>query len=170
MYNPGSLERDTSRVISDQTFIFADPKFKVGCEGTVVAWEFCYRILNNTPEKPVIFFPSIWMPSEINGTVHYTLIQSSRISFTPAQVGSTTNILCPRVNLSATDQFTAPAGSVVGMYSYKRNKREEPDILRTNNDASSITTYSMKRNQSSVRTVDANNITYNVALRVHLGR
>ena len=169
MDDAGSLNNDGLNVANRLTFIFADPEYQVDCERIVVAWEFCYRMLDNAPAKPVIFFPGIWMPNETNGTLHYTLIQSNHITFTPAQIGSTTNsILCPRVNLSKTDQFTAPAGSVVGMFSYIR--RNEPIILRTNKGGLSITTYRFDGNQSSVQVANDSDIDYNIALKAHFGR
>ena len=168
MDNAGSLEHNSLHVADDHTFIFAEPKYKVKCEGIVVAWEFCYRLLNNTSIKPKTFYPSIWMPNETNNSIHYTLIQSSPVTFTPALVGNTTNnVLCPRVNLSATDQFTAPAGSVVGLYSFRR--RHKLELLRTDKDLSSITTYRLKGNHSSVQVTNDNDASYNIALRVHLG-
>ena len=134
----------------------------------MVAWEFCYRLINDTPAEPAAFYPSIWMPSEINGTLHYTLIQSSRVTFTPAENGSTTNnILCLRVSLSTTDQFNAPAGSVVGLYSFRG--RDELELLRTIKNQSSITTYQFRGNHSSVQVANDSDIGYNIALRARLG-
>ena len=107
------------------------------------------------------------MPSETNGAIHYTFIHSSPVTFTPAQVdNSTNNILCPRVNLSAAEQITAPAGSVVGLYSFR--KRNELELLRTNKDLSSITTYQISGNHSSVQVANDSDINYNIPLRVHL--
>ena len=141
---------------------------KVGCEGIVTAWEFCYRLINDTPAESATFYPSIWIPSEINGTLHYTLIQSSCVTFTPGQVDSTTeNILCPRVNLSTIDQFTAPAGSVVGLYSHSR--RGELELLHNIRGQSSITTYRFHGNHSNIQVANDSDISYNIALRVHLG-
>ena len=62
-----------------------------------------------------------------------------------------------------TDQFTAPVGSVVGLYSNVGTQ-----VLHTNTD-SSITTYKFSGNQSSVRTTGNNDVNYNIAIRVHLG-
>ena len=167
--NAGSLKRDTFHVVNDLTFIFADREYEVECEGIVVAWEFCYRVLNNTATKPVTFYPSIWMPNVTNSSIHYTLIQSSPVTFTPAQDGSiTNNIFCPRVNLSTTNQFTAPAGSVVGLHSFRR--RNELELLRTNGAQSSITTYQFRGNHSNVQVANDSVVSYNVALRVHFGK
>ena len=167
MDNAGSLEHDGIHVVGGRTFIFANRNYTVSCEGIVIAWEFCYRVFSGVSTEPVTFFPSIWMPSEANGALHYTLIQSTPITFTPAQVdNSTNNILCPRVNLSATEQITAPAESVVGLYSFRR--RNELELLRTNKAQSSITTYQFDGNQSIVQVIDSD-VDYNIALRVHLG-
>ena len=169
MDNVGSLKHDSLHVVNDRTFIFADREYNVACERTVVAWEFCYRVLSDATANPVTFFPSIWMPSGTNDTTHYTLIQSSPVTFTPAQVGSTTNnILCQRVNLVTTDQFTAPAGSVVGLYSIRI--RDELELLRTKKVQASMTTYQFYGNQSSVQVANDSNVGYNIALRAHFGR
>ena len=161
----GSLKHDGFHVADDVTFIFADQEYEIKCERIVVAWEFCYRVLNNTSTKPITIFPSIWMPNITNSRIHYTLIQSSPVMFTPAQVRNT--ILCPRIDLSTTDQFTAPAGSVVGLHSFRR--RDELELLRTNKDHSSITTYRLNGNHSSVQVTNDSDIRYNIALRAHLG-
>ena len=72
---------------------------------------------------------------------------------------------CQRVNLSTTDQFTAPAESVVGLYS-----NTGTHLLRTNTD-SSITTYQFIGNQSSVNNTGNNDdVSYNIAISVHLGK
>ena len=72
---------------------------------------------------------------------------------------------CQIFNLSDTDQFTAPAGSVVGLYSNVGTQ-----LLHTNTD-NSITTYNQfSGNQSSVRTTGNNDVNYNIAIRVHLGK
>ena len=168
MDNAGSLKHDSLHVANDVTFIFADQEYEIKCERIVVAWKFCYRLLSNTSTEPVTFYPSIWMPNETNNSIHYTLIQSSPVTFTPAHVGSTTNnVLCPRVNLSATDQFTAPAGSVVGLYSFRR--RGELELLRTNRAHLSITTYRLNGNHSSVQVTNDSDTGYNIALRAHFG-
>ena len=167
MDNAGSLKHDNIHVVNDRTFIFANRNYTVSCEGIVIAWEFCYRVFNGASTEPVTFFPSIWMPSETNGAIHYTLIRSTPVTFIPAQVGnSTNNIFCLRVNLSATEQITAPAGSVVGLYSFR--SRNELELLRTTK-AQSITTYQLYGNQSSVQVFNDSDVGYNIALRVHLG-
>ena len=165
--NVGSLKHDRIHVVNDRTFIFADSEYTVDCERVVVAWQFCYRVFSGAPTDPVTFYPSIWMPSGTNDTTHYTLIQSSPVTFTPVQVGNTTSIICPTVSLSTADQFTAPAGSVVGLYSFRRYKLE---LLRTRKIQSSMTTYQFNGNQSIVQVVNGSDVGYNIALRAHFGR
>ena len=71
---------------------------------------------------------------------------------------------CQIFNLADTDQFTAPAGSVVGLYSNLGTQ-----LLHTNTD-SSITTYQFTGNQSSVITTSNNDVNYSIAIRIHLGK
>ena len=146
----GSLSHDNNIVTVDQTFILAG--YTVPCSGTVVAWEFCYQI----SAAMVTFYPGIWM---ITGTssnrFDYALVQSNSVTYDSS--GDFTNLFpCQIFNLSNTDQFTAPAGSVVGLYNYFGTQ-----LLRTNTN-SSITTYLFSGNQSSVRTAGNSN-----AIRVH---
>ena len=159
----GSLDHDSNIVIDDLTFILAD--YTVPCRGTVVAWEFCYQILG-TPS--VTFHPGIW---RINGTSggnnNYTLVQSNTVTYNPSlhdPQNSPNSFPCQIFNLSDTDQFIAPAGSVVGLYSGILFTQ----LLRTNAD-SSITTYQFSGNQSSVRTGSNDDVNYNITIRVHLG-
>ena len=161
----GSLEHDGLDVVVDLTFIFADQEYQVTCKGIVIAWEFCYRVQEN--RTSVTFYPGIWMLDETtdNGTIGYTLVQSNTVTFTPFQVGNdnSDDFSCQTFYLSEADQFIAPEGSVVGVYSSMRE-----DLLRTNRIDSSFTSYVFKGNQSDVKIND--NIGYNIALRVHLGR
>ena len=158
----GSLSHDSNIVTVDQTFILAG--YTVPCNETVVAWEFCYRISAVTP---VTFYPGIW---RINGTsgnsdnTDYELVQSNSVTYN-ASIQTSGVDSCQRVNLSTTDQFTAPAGSVVGLYS-----NVETQLLRTNID-NSITTYQFNGNQSSANNAGNNDdVNYNIAIRVHLGK
>ena len=75
----------------------------------MTTWEFCYQILGNA--EPVTFYPGIW---ENTGGTTYSLIQSNKVTFNPS-VGSTFS--CQNYILPVTEQFTAPSGSVVGLYS-----------------------------------------------------
>jgi len=156
--NVGNLGHDRNDIIPDRTFIFTDSDYEVVCEGTVIAWEFCYMPQNETS---VTFYPGIWID---NGAINYTLVQSNNVTFVPSQVGNNTDS-CQRVNLSETDQFTAPAGSVVGLYSNMVN----PRLWRTDSNRPNIT-YQYRGNRSNVRIAESNNINYNIAIRVHLGR
>ena len=107
----------------------------------------------------MIFYPGIWSKIEIDHVIDYQLIQSSAVRYDQSSGP------CQRVNLSATDQFIAPAGSVVGLYSNVGTQ-----LLCTNTD-SSITTYLFNGNQSSVSAAgNANNVNYNIAIRVHLSK
>ena len=159
----GSLSHDSNIVPQSQTFIFTG--YTVPCNRTVVAWEFCYRKSN----RSVTFCPGIWEITETRGNgniVDYALVQSNSITYNASiQTNGTSNDQCQRVNLSVTDQFTAPAGSVVGLYS-----GTGPQLLHTNTD-NSITTYQRSGNQSSViinpATTDVN---YNIAISLHFGK
>jgi len=153
----GSLSHDSITVPVHLTYILAG--YTVPCNRTVVAWEFCHQ---RAGTGLVTFYPGIW---KITGTPgvnnNYELIQSNSITY-DSTGSSTNNFPCQRVNLSETDQFTAPAGSVVGLYSGTFTQ-----LLHTSTD-SSITTYSVTENQSSV--IAGNDVNYNIAIRVHLGK
>ena len=158
----GSLSHNNSIVTAGQTFILAG--YTVPCSGTVVAWEFCYRI--STPmSETVAFNPGIW-DTNGSGNTDYTLVQSNTVAYNPR--GTTPTYPCQIFNVSDTDQFTAPAGSVVGLYSNVGTQ-----LLCTNADPSisSITTYQFTGNQSSV-SVNGNSgdVNYNIAIIVHLGK
>ena len=156
----GSLSHNNTLVFADQTFILAG--YTVPCSGTVIAWEFCYQISIATL---VTFYPGIWRITGTSGSSSdYTLVQSNTVTYD--QSGDPANLFpCQIFNLSDTDQFTAPAGSVVGLYSYVR-----PLLLHTNTD-SSITTYWFSGNQSSINNAGNNDdVNYNIAIRLHLGK
>ena len=159
----GSLSHDNNIVTRDQTFILAG--YTVPCSGTVVAWEFCYRISGATS---VTFYPGIWrITGTMSGNTYYTLVQSNNVTYDQIARDPQDPIIifpCQIFNLSDTDQFTAPAGSVVGLYTNVITQ-----LLRTNID-SSITTYQFSGNQSNVRITGNNNVNYNIAIRVHLGK
>ena len=164
----GSLVHDNIYVSSDQTFIFADRDYIMSCNGTVIAWEFCYRIQES--EVPLTFYPGVWMATKNeNGVINYSLIQLSSVTFTPNRVDdSSLRASCQRVNLSTTDQFTAPAGSVVGLYS--NSNHMQPKLLRTYRASTCITTYGFDGNQSDIQADDGHNVGYNIAIRPHLGK
>ena len=157
----GSLSHVSNIVTQGQTFILAG--YTVPCNGTVVAWEFCYRL----SVESVTFYPGIWKITGVgggSGNTDYALLQSNSIAYDQSIQTSGVDS-CQRVDLSTTDQFTAPAGSVVGLYS-----NVGPQLLHTNTD-SSITTYQFSGNQSNVNNAgNANDLNYNIAIRVYLGK
>ena len=160
----GSLSYDNNFIPAGKTFILAE--YTIPCRGTVVAWEFCYQISGGM----VTIYPGIWRitgTSGNSGNTDYTLVQSNTVTYDQSKgdtPGLAMNIACQRFNISDTDQFTAPAGSVVGLYS----------IVVTTvyiNTEGSITNYQFSGNQSIVRINDnRNNVNYNIAIRVHLGK
>ena len=158
----GSLSHDSNIVPQGQTFILAG--YTVPCSGTVIAWEFCYRRAGGS----LTFYPGVWRITRTTGSnTDYELVQSNSVTFdtTINTGGIDHNHPCQRVNLSTTDQFTTPAGSVVGLYS-----AIGPRLLYTNTD-SSITTYQFSGNQSSVSiTGNSNDVNYNISIRVYLGK
>ena len=154
----GSLSHDRIIIPQDQTFILAG--YIVPCDGTVVAWEFCYLRIDGS----VTFYPGIWrITGRMGVNAEYELIQSNSVTYN-ASIQTSGIDSCQRVNLSTTDQFTAPVGSVVGLYSGIQTQ-----LLHTNSD-SSIATYQFSGNQSSVSTTNNDVINYNIAIRVHLGK
>ena len=160
----GSLSHDNNIVALDHIYILAG--YTVPCSGTVVAWEFCYRINGATS---VTFYPGIWrMTGTMSGNTDYTLVQSNNVTYNQTirdPQNPTNRFACQIFILSDTDQFTAPAGSVVGLYS-----NIQPWLLHTNTN-SSITTYQFTGNRSSVSNAsDGNDVNYNIAIRVHLGK
>ena len=156
----GSLNHDNNIVTVDRTFILAG--YTVPCSGTVVAWEFCY-LISGSPS--VTFYPGIWrITGTMSGNTGYTLVHSNTVTYDPR--GDPASIfLCQIFNLSDTDQFTAPEGSVVGLYSNTGTQ-----LLHTNSDGS-ITTYQFVGNQSNVSIAgNSNDVNYNITIRIHLGK
>ena len=75
----GSLDHDTTIVPFDETFILAG--YTIPCGGTVVAWEFCYRISHH---PMVSFYPGIWRITETTtGNMEYLLIQLNNVTYSP---------------------------------------------------------------------------------------
>ena len=157
------MSHDTNIVPADQTFIFAG--YAVPCSGTVVAWEFCYQISGQTS---VTFYPGLWrITGTMGSNTDYTLVQSNTVTYNQSVRDPNTfsSFSCQIFNLSDADQFTAPAGSVVGLYSNVGTQ-----LLHTNTD-SSITTYQFSGNHSSVSNAgNTGDVNYNIAIRVHLGK
>ena len=153
------MSHDSNIVSQGQTFILAG--YTVTCSGTVVAWEFCYQI---NGAGSVTFYPGIWRITGTSGpNTDYELVQSNSVTY-DSSIQTSGSDSCQRVNLSTTDQFTAPAGSVVGLYSNVFTQ-----LLRTNTN-SSITTYQFNENQSNVTAGNNDDVNYNIAMRVHLGK
>ena len=153
-----SYDSNINVVPLDQTFILAG--YTVPFDKTVVGWEFCYQRIGTI----ATFYPGIWRITGTNNNRDYALVQSNSITYDASiQTNGTSNDQCQRVNLSVTDQFTAPVGSVVGLYSGTQAR-----LLYTTNTDSSITTYRSNQNQSSV--IAGNILNYNIAIRVYLGK
>ena len=159
----GSLNFDSSIVAEDATYILAT--HMIPCNGTVIAWEFCYQI---SSETSVTFYPGIWMLTDVenNGDANYELFQSNNVTFDPRHSS------CQIFNLSVADQFITPMGSFIGLYSNTGEVR--PKLLRTDDMNSSITTFQVDGNDRSVTNVKPDkkdeDFNYNIAIRVHLGK
>ena len=164
-----NYEADSSIIHEDRTYILAG--YTVPCNGTVVAWEFCYRVLGTTS---VTFYPGIWRITDQNtgnGDTDYQLIQSSNVTFNPS--GTSDIDLCQNFTLSKKDQFIAPSGSVIGLYSNRGVAR--PLLLRTSvmDNSESVTTFQFNGNKRSVDNARPNrkeDVDYNIAIRVHLSK
>ena len=115
------------------------------------------------------FYPGIWRITGTSGNsfTDYALVQSNSVTYDQSvqdPQNLTNNFPCQIFNLSDTDQFTTPAGSVVGLYS----GIQFTQLLHTNTD-NSITTYQFSGNQSSVRAAgNSDDVNYNIAIGVHL--
>ena len=142
-------------MLIEHTYVLAG--YTVPCSGTVVAWEFCYRL---SAAVSVTFYPGIWrITGTMSDNTDYELIQSNTVTYNSS---STPPIIfpCKIFNLSDTDQFTAPAGSVVELYSNVITQ-----LLHTNTNSS--ITYQFSGNQSIVTTTgNSNDANYNIAIRV----
>ena len=148
-------------VTEDRTFILDDNQHTIPCEGNVTAWEFCYKI----GEKNESFNASIW---KVTGNT-FVQVNSTNITFTPTSNNSEV-FSCQIFNLSDTDQFTAPAGSVVGLYSNTGRMRSQ--LLYTINITSNIKTYRFYGPPKGIlkindkETVISN---YSISINVYLG-
>ena len=154
----GSVFQTGAAVIDQgQTYILTG--YTVQCEGIVTTWEFCYQVLG---VPSVTFNPGIWeRTGSSGGDPIYSLIQSNTVTFNPS-VGSAFS--CQNYTLPVTEQFTAPSGSVVGLYSSINV------LLLHTTDNNQITTYQVTGNQNSVVGRSTNDVNYNIAIRVHLGK
>ena len=155
----GSLDHDINSIPApvDRTFILAG--YTIPCSGTVVAWEFCYQIIG---VPSATFHPGIWSVTRRSDIIDYALIQSNEVTYDPRGSSEKTRI-CTIFNLSDREQFTAPAGSVVGVYS-----GTAAQLLHTTTD-DSITVYEFRQNQNNVNS-SGTDINYNIALRVNLSK
>ena len=147
-------------VTEDRTFILYDDR--ISCEGKVTAWEFCYKIAGN---NTVSFNAGVW---KIIGN-KFVQANSNNITFIPTSNNSDI-YPCQIFNVSDTDQFTAPAGSVVGLYSNTGHMR--PQLLSNNNVTSNITIYWSIGNPKDVPiTNNTNKIlkNYIIFIKVYLG-
>ena len=70
----GSLNHNDNTFIVDHTFILSE--YALPCNGTVVAWEFCYRISGATS---LTFYPGIWRMTRPNSG--FTLVQANTITY-----------------------------------------------------------------------------------------
>ena len=160
------MNYDNNIIDEDRTYILAG--YTIPCNGTVVAWEFCYQISGATS---VIFYPGIWRINDRNMNTDYELIQTSTVTFNPSGNSSNTSP-CQNYTLSDGEQFIAPSGSVIGLYSNRGMAR--PQLLRTDNEDDSVTTFRFNENRSSVDNAQPNNkkqdVDYNIAIRVHLSK
>jgi len=156
-----SNSEDYDTLNEDRTYILNG--YTVPCEGVVNAWEFCYQVED---ESPVTFYPGIWRLTRSSGfiliTREYSLIQSNNVTFTP----NGNRLSCQTFNLSVTEQFTAPEGSVVGLYS---NKGSAPPLLLVPNNINYVT-YQVSGNQTSVIGNINNDVDYNIAIKAHIGK
>ncbi|XP_065899877.1 uncharacterized protein [Dysidea avara] len=154
----GSLVHDEMIITADQTYILTG--YRVQCEGIVTTWEFCYQILG---APSVTFYPGIWENNGRSGSdTMYSLIQANTVTFDPNGFSS---FSCHNYTLPVTEQFTAPSGSVVGLYSNRGTAR--PLLLHSATNNNQITTYQVNGNQSSVSVRNRDDVNYNIAIRVY---
>ena len=145
-----------------KTFILTG--YVIPCSGTVVAWEFCYQI-SDTPS--VRFYPGIWRIVKLrNGTTIYKRVQSNNV-ITLNQNSTLGNFTCKNFTLPDRNQFTAPAGSVIGLYS---NKGTSQTLLLITEVNSSITTYQVHGYRKNVNNAQLVDVNYNIAIRVHISK
>ena len=161
----GSLNHNMNSIpiVQDQTVILADHQYTVPCDGNVIAWRFCYQLFGNNGSV-VSFSAGIWRSSNTNysGSTNFMQVNSSVISFYQNVSGGAS--YCQTFNLSTTDQYTAPAGSVVGLYS---NVGEMFSSLL--NTSSNITAYKFDGNRTDVNVSDSEVGSYNIAIELYLG-
>ena len=159
----GSLKHNinSTPITEDQTVILADRQYTVPCDGNVISWRFCYQLYGNN--ESVSFSAGVWRASgtDHSGSTNFMLVNSSVISFYQNDSGYGS---CQRVNLSTTDQYTAPAGSVVGLYS-------NAGLMFSSllNTSSNVKAYKFDGNRTDVNTSDGEVGSYNIAIELYLG-
>ena len=163
----GSLNYDNNIIDEDRTYILAG--YTIPCNGTVVAWEFCYQIGS---VSSATFYPGIWRITDQdmnNGDTDCELVRSTNVTFNPTGTSSSTHP-CQNYTLSKREQFIALSGSVIGLYSNKGVV--QPLLLRTDNNVDdSAATFQFGGSRSSVDDVQpTGNVNYNIAIRVHLSK
>ena len=142
-------------VVAASTYIIADHKYTVPCKGKVIAWNFCYRSINKT--TAVSFTAGIWINTSNNT---YKEVNSTIIEFIPNRINDSVNP-CQTIYLLEANQFVAPIGSIVGLYS-----NTEALLLYSN---SNIATYMYDGNKTQYQINDNKTHNYMIAINVHLG-
>ena len=157
----GSLYQDVSKTTNaDHTYILTG--YTIPCNGTVIAWEFCYK---TSGAKLVTFYPGIWRKNETNNNnrknKNYFLVQSNKVTYSPEGVE------CQIFDVSVADQFSASAGSIIGLYVDKGQPSAQ--LLFSKKDKSTET-YEFEKNPSSVNAQPGINKNINISLKVHIGK
>ena len=154
----GSISHNSNTIPNYQTFILAG--YEIPCSGTVVAWEFCYQ--RSTTPRTLMFYPSVWRNRD---DVNYELIHFNIVIYDPSTLELNQ---CPIVKLPRNDQFTAPKGSVVGLYS------GDAPLLRSSivrgKNGETVNTYKIAGNQTSVSLNSEMIADYSVAIKLHLSK
>ena len=148
----GSTDYDENIVDENTTYILTDKDYEVDCTGDVNAWEFCYQVQG---VSNLTFYPGIWKKQGEK----YSLVNSSIVTFTPTDGMSP----CQMFIMPKTDQFQAPKGSFVGLYTNVGLTR--PLLLADNDNGK---TYQMSGNQSEIDTKKLTEEEFNIAIRVHI--
>ena len=142
----------------DRTFILAG--YTIPCNGTVVAWEFCYRISGLTP---VTFYPGIWRITRTTGpNTDYELIQSNSVTYD--------SLFRPVVMMDARESTSQQQINLL----HQQDQLWDCILMLYHRcytltlTGSSITTYQLSGNQSSVTA--SSDVNYNIAIKIHLGK
>lgn len=154
--------KNTHPIIPRTTYIFTDSHHTVSCNGTVIAWEFCFQ--GRKQSTNVLFYADIWSRKNDNGRIHFALINSSNISFSLNGSNADT---CLRVNLSEVDQFIAPAGSFIGLHS--GSGVLQAPLNGAENVSSNRTTYRFEGENNEYLMNNRKPIDYYVEIKLYLG-